>query len=307
MNTYEQIINELLDDYRKIQQAGLPKWAVHKIREGKRSEMVVPTIPFVGKYYAEQEKRILVYASAEVLTDYCCGEETNRPWLDDDTQAENRHRKCFEESFLNATPFFPNVHITPMNRGSLATAVMYLAGIIRGETVDEPRAFYETIAFGNYGKFSIETEYQRIVRENPNLSDREALKKEKKNINKDYAGNISFLSDSHEYIRSDIERLKPDYIIMPSVNDKAFLNSILNSSTKKIETIEIYQMGSRTIHSMGAEGRLNRDNKYKARDIESLPDIIQKAYANISGVSLDKYQYVFDHLDQRLQESGFVR
>lgn len=307
MNRYEQITTNLLNDYRAIRQNGLPQWAVHKIGEDKRNEIVVPTIPFVGKHYAEQEKRILVYASAEVLTNYCCGEETNRPWLDEDTRAENRHRKCFEESFLGENPFFPNVHITPMNSGRLATAVMYLSGIIRGEDVDEPRSFYETIAFGNYGKFSIETEYQRIVRENPNLSNRKTLKKEKKNINKDYAGNKDFLSCSHEYIRSDIDRLKPDYIIMPSVNDKDFLNSILDSSGKKTEVIEIYQMGSQTIHSMGANGRLNRNNRYKERDIKSLPNIIQEAYEYISGVNREKYKYLFDYLDKKLKECGVVK
>lgn len=299
MNNHEQLTKDLIDKYRSIREITLPEWAVHKIKPGNTDKIVVPTIPFVGKHYAEQKKKILVYASAEVLTDYCYGQKTDRLWLDEDEKAENRHRKCFDESILQPNIFFPNIHITPMNDGPLATAVMYLATFIRDEQISEPRSFYETISIGNYGKFSIETKYQYELRMNPYMSDEEkkALKKDKQNKNKDYAGNIDFLKDSHEYIRADIDLLKPDYIIMPKVKDKGFLDSIISSHTKKIE---IYQMGATVINNMGLNGKNNPNNTYKSRDIEQLPKVIQRAYQEIKGVNHEKYSYVFDYLDKKI-------
>ena len=299
MCSYNQLKNELISKYRDIRKNSLPEWAVHKISPSNTDKIVVPTIPFIGKHYAEQKTKILVYASAEVLTDYCYGQKTDRPWLDEDEKAENRHRKCFDESISQPNIFFPNVHITPMNDGALATAVMYLTTFLRDEQINEPRSFYETIAIGNYGKFSIETEYQYELRMNTCLSDEERriLKKEKQNINKDYAGNIDFLKASHEYIRADIDLLKPDYIIMPKVEDKGFLDSIISPHTKKIE---IYQMGSTVINNMGLNGRNNPNNIYKSRDIEQLPNVIQRAYQEIKGINHEKYSYVFDYLDKKI-------
>lgn len=105
MSNYEQLTNELLNKYRCIRENTLPEWAVHKITPGNTDKIVVPTIPFIGKHYTEQKTKILVYASAEVLTNYCYGQKTDRPWLDKDEEAENRHRKCFDESILQANVF----------------------------------------------------------------------------------------------------------------------------------------------------------------------------------------------------------
>ena len=64
----------------------------------------------------------------------------------------------------------PYVHCAPLEDGGLLVAIMYLAYKLRNGAVDHPYNFYEMIAFGNYGKFSIETDFQRKVRENPELS-----------------------------------------------------------------------------------------------------------------------------------------
>ena len=90
-----------------------------------------------------------------------------------------------------------------MNNGCLAIAVYYIASKLYKTNESCPRDFYETIAFGNYGKYSIETEFQKSKR-GFNYGN------EKKNIN--YAGNAALLMESHKYIQQDIETLKPDYI-----------------------------------------------------------------------------------------------
>jgi len=184
-----------------------------------------------------------------------------------------------------------------MNDGPLATAVMYLASLINNRTVEYPRKFYETIAIGNYGKFSIETEYQYQVRNNPEMTDAEKkfLKKEKGNRNKDYADNIDYLLASHDYIRADIETLRPDYIIMPKVEDGNFLESIIGADVKKME---IYQMTSMVVN-LGTIRKNKRDGENKPRNYETLPEVIQQACKSVKGVNLTEFSYLFDYLDKK--------
>jgi len=65
----------------------------------------------VGKHYLEQPKKILVYASAEKLAVYYLGntEEWYGDWLDDDRQAENRHRRCFDDPSFQNDPFTEHI------------------------------------------------------------------------------------------------------------------------------------------------------------------------------------------------------
>lgn len=299
MKTHAELEKELLTAYDEIfkeHKDEVAKWAVHKISPDKIDEPVSPTIPFVGKEYADQKTKILVYASAETLNDYCVGEPTNRFWLDVDSEASNRHRKCFNESVES---FFPNVHITPMNKGYLATAIMYLSHLIRHSEPQEPKVFYETIAFGNYSKFSIETKYQEQLRKNLHLTDGEKkiLYKQLGNKNIDTADKNCYLTVSRDYILQDIAILEPDYIIMPRINDTAFITEL----RKRTKIIEIYQMNSQVVNQMGEGGRNNPNNIYKSRDIEQLPDIIQRACQEIKGINHEKYRYVFDYLDKVLE------
>ena len=62
MSTHETMVNNLIEAYGKISECNSPEWAVHK--RNNQNELVKPSIPFVGKHYADQPKRILVYASA---------------------------------------------------------------------------------------------------------------------------------------------------------------------------------------------------------------------------------------------------
>ena len=109
--------------------------------------------------------------------------------MDDDSRATNRHRNCFDDAAMQENRKLPYVHCGPMEDGGLLTAIMYLSAKLRGEIENAPHDFYESISFGNYGKFSIETELQCKIRNNPNitLAEKLALKKTLNRCNIDYA------------------------------------------------------------------------------------------------------------------------
>ena len=72
MHNYEMKHNELLEVYANhaTRKENMPEWAVHMAKE--KDKLVLPTIPFLGKEYENQKIKILVYASAEVLSEYVC-------------------------------------------------------------------------------------------------------------------------------------------------------------------------------------------------------------------------------------------
>jgi len=285
------MVDDLLSLYRSIltTKDNSPEWAVHK--RTRPNELVRPAIPFVGKYYSAQENKILVYASAENLAGYYCGNTKFwvGDWLDIDSLAENRHRKCFDDANLSDA-FFPHVHIAPMNNGCLSTAVYYIATTLYGIGSLVPRAFYETIAFGNYGKYSIETELQK--------SQRLGLSAVSSNANIDYAGNKDLLAQSHDFVRADLETLKPDCIIMPASMykaDKFFIDEVRGHAI----VVPIYQINSGVINRTIAR-------KYPARDISTLTPPIRHWYehlhqAGMTGKSKEKYLSVFTYLDYVLE------
>lgn len=298
MSSYNFLVDSLIEAYCNISKPNYPTWAVHKRNS---DEIVKPTIPFVGKSYAEQNVKILIYASAENLANYWRGNDKHwaGDWLDDDSRAINRHRYCFDDVSMQHSGKLPYVHCGPMEDGALLTAAMYLSYKLRGGNIDEPYSFYETIAFGNYGKFSIETELQYKIRNNPHLTNDEirVLKKELDRKNIDYATMCEYLKVSHDFVKVDIDILSPDIIIMPSMEDNGFIESIKG----KAEIIRIYQMMPLVINNMGENGRNNKRNQFKSRDISTLPIEIQKAYHLIKGINHYNYSFVFDHLDFALK------
>lgn len=165
--------------------------------------------------------------------------------------------------------------------------------------VDEPYAFYESIAFGNYGKFSIETELQATIRKNPSLTfdEKTRLKKELNRCNIDYATMLDYLKASCAYVQKDIEILKPDCIIMPNMKDNGFIDSIKGHA----EVIRICQMNGTVINNLAPNKRNNGCSKYSKRDIDELPPAVKIAYESIRGINLGNYQYVFDYLDSRIR------
>ena len=62
---------KLIEIYRQVftEKMNTPAWAVHKSSPGHSHELIHCPIPFVGKYYEQQETKILLYASAENLSD----------------------------------------------------------------------------------------------------------------------------------------------------------------------------------------------------------------------------------------------
>lgn len=294
METYDALTAALLTQYRALFSVPscFPDWAVRKIH--CPDEPVKATIPFIGKEYARQDVKILIYASAENLANYYAGSGYwPGEWLDDDGQAVNRHRRCFEKPELQ-NGWFPHVHMAPMNDGCLATAAFYLANKIR--TYDAsitPREFYETIAFANYGKYSIETEKQRNIRLGQGKSGAGS--------NVDYAGNMALMEASREYVRADLRTLQPDYIIMPETvyrADRAFVDECRGSA----EVIGIYQMNVSVIN------RIIRP-RYPLTDPEALPIAVRNWYDNMQSgrmhdgsKSKENYRAVFSYLDEKWAE-----
>ena len=288
MSAHEFLEATLLERYRSLGNENEPVWAVHKRNS---DEIVKATIPFIGKNYGEQSKKILVYASAENLSGYWKGNTKTwvGDWLDDDLSAENRHRRCFQESIIKQDSFFPNVHIGPMNDGYLATAVYYIAAKLYQVDFDNPKNFYETIAFGNYGKYSIETARQRNARK--------GVDDVGSNANMDYAGNRELLAVSHDYIRADLEVLNPDCIIMPKTMywaDKAFIDQ--NKGNAHI--VPISQMNTRVVNC-------HIVRMYKGYERAALPHSVQKWYDELpKGIKAkEKYLSVFTYLDGELEKA----
>lgn len=294
MNKYDSMVENLLRTYREIREKIAPEGAVHQ--RNTPEELVVPTIPFVGKHYAEQEKKILVYASAEVLSDYYPGSQYERPWLDDNNQAENRHRIRFEATKGDGN-FFPNVHIQPMNDGTLATAVLYIAkALMPNLDIDglTPAMFYEQIAFGNYSKYTTQTEQQRSIFENQGINGSD------KNVDPTQmpkAKAQEWLQYSRPYLKADIETLQPDIIILPEKLyniDKQGFDEI--TATSNIAVIGIYQLGPIPINCT-----ISTNPDYKVK--KALHQTFHIWCENIARVSKDNYRCVFNYLDKKVLSS----
>lgn len=214
---HQSLVEELIASYRNIfedqQNAGVLDWSQHK--NSNPQEIVSPTIPFVGKNYLAQKTKILLYASAENLIGY-------DGYLDEDEKAINRHR-WFKDN--KKSDFFPIVHITPISDGSLLIALKYICeqkGIIMPET---PEEFIESIAFANFGKFSIQSE----------------------SCNIDYAKDKSKLDCSMPYVESDLKLLQPDIIVLPETI-YAKEQAAIKESKGDAEVIRLMQINARTVN-----------------------------------------------------------
>ena len=267
--------NLLREKYERIfaDRKNEPGWAMHKKALGHENELIHCPIPFVGKNYAGQKTKILLYASAENLTKY-------DGYLDSDETAINRHRDFFEWSVEKEKSFFPNVHIQPINDGALAIVALYV--YMQFHCVDEitPAEFLERISLANYCKYTLQPE---------NLDGRHR--------NQDYAGCGDYLQNSRDYIEADIAILKPDYVIMPKTiywTDKEFIDGIKG----KAKIIPIYQMNARNINL--------RIKKYPKRAVDDLKGVLPYWYAQlnangINGKIKENFLSVFSYLDSVLQ------
>lgn len=265
--------NETVENLRKnydnifLSKGDTPEWAVHKRND--RTKLIHCSIPFVGKEYCKQNNKILVYASAENLTGYhqCVDWD-----LDDDEIASNRHRVWFENSLQSESLFFPNIHIAPINDGSLILTAYYIYSKIVAEDIAlKPTEFIEKITIGNYCKYSIES-----------------LK------NTDYVKDRSKLKVSREYISEDLRLLKPKYLIMPKSiyeTERSFIDGIKGDA----KIIPIYQINASTINRIIAK----KYSKYDAYKLStSLIEWYNQLGKNgITGKTKDNYLAVFSYID----------
>ncbi|MBR2879745.1 MAG: hypothetical protein IKC02_03635 [Oscillospiraceae bacterium] len=303
----ETITQELLYRYAELQalDENKPNWAVHN--RTKLDQLVRCSISFVGKNYSSQEKKILVYASAENLSWYDYDKDCDN-LLDCDATAENRHRISFDRDQNN---FFPNVHIAPLSNGSLLTAVYYIAQRLCLVGDVSPRKFYEMIAVANYGKFSIETERQKNHRTN------KLLEKAYANRNIDYAHDKHNLNASHDFVLADMETLKPDIIIMPKTiynTDREFIDA----SKGDANVISIIQINAATINRTLSRKNNQNDGEYdyeKYSD-DHLPASVKIWYNHIGetkdgekrkrgdiiGKTRENYLRLFSYIDKKILE-----
>ena len=267
--------------YEKIfsEQQNQPDWAFRK--ENNQDELVRCPIPFVGKNYAQQKVKFLVYASAENLNP-AQYDQNDYKLLNDDEFAINRHRLYFD-SLSNKDKFFPEVHCQPFNDGALAIAAYYIyLGIVGGDKLT-PREFYERIAFGNFGKFAYDS--ARI---------------NGKKKNDDYASDRSRLEYSLKYVRADIECLKPDYLIMVKTTYDV-LKREMESLLPANRIIGIYQMNASSINcNIKAERCGNR-----IVPVDELDDRVKDWYEELhenkfTGDNKRNYRAVFSYLDKIL-------
>lgn len=222
--TYQAAVDELTARYRHIylKKGAEPTWAYRK-RDSTDSP-VHPPIPFVGKAYFDSPIRVLLYASAENLNGY-------DGYLDDDDFAIHRHRYYFDRSVKARDSFFPFVHIAPINNGALVLCTFHILSRLSDMPDMSPAAFLETIAFGNYGKYTI----------CPTGGGR----------NVDYASVPEKLAHSQPYIEADVDILKPHYIIMVGSTyhgagkQKPFVDRIKGDAA----VIPMYQITPTTVNS----------------------------------------------------------
>ena len=267
----------LLQIYHQIfaNKMNQPVWAVHKNTPTHEHELIHCAIPFVGKYYNQQNIRILLYASAENLSDY---NSRGKTYLDCDDYAVNRYRNSFDTSASNPDVFFPNVHIQPTNDGCLAIAALYVYQKFQAIDRISPTEFLERISFANYCKYTIQPEPGRSQ-------------------NRDYAKNSSYLSESHEYIESDIKILKPDYIIMPKTiywADRNYIDAVKGDA----KIIPIYQINARNINL--------RISRYPQLPIQELSPVLMEWYTHLSdhgitGKTQENFLSMFSYIDDVIE------
>jgi hypothetical protein len=255
------------------------EWAVRK--NTNPNDLVHPAIPFVGKNY--EHSKLLLYASAENLVGY-------DGYLDDDIKAINR-RYIFLDGDLPDTKchqlkeakrqcdkgqklFFPNVHIIPVYDGSLVIVSAYILkvlGIRLGYT--NPYEFLENIAVDNFCKFSIERE----------------------NKNKDYANDMKYLKYSINYVKKDLETLKPKIIIMPKeIYKHKEIEQTITNIIPSCTIIPIFQINSRTIN--------RHIKKYPQKDIKDIDKQFicwQEELTNgITGKTNKNFNSIYTYLEE---------
>lgn len=273
---HQILVDQLKESYRQIfaeqSAAGVLSWAQTKLKNP--SELVSPTIPFVGKDYPAQKTKVLLYASAEKLVDRNIKYNGH---IDDDGLAINRHR-WYKDNVERE--FFPMVHIRPIEDGCLLIVLRYICEQLGLDMPTTPKEFVESIAFANFGKFSDKTD-------------------------KDYAKDKAKLDCSMPYVKRDLELLQPDIIVM--------FKSIYETERENIKTIKddaqiipLLQMNVRNIN-------IRIKPKFTLKDKSELSPVIQDWYDarhfnqnKFTGNNHKNFLSVFTYLDSVLKSRNLI-
>ena len=259
MNNIEK---KLAEEYGKIFELpeNRPEWAVKK---GNSVELIHPATPFAGEKYSEA--KVLLYASAENLTG-------DMGHLFDDSYAINRRRKKMNE---DKTKNFPDPHIRPVSDGSLMIATAYILKIL-GKTLSyhNPYEFIEYLAVDNFCKYSVESG----------------------DANQDYANCIEKLRYSFEYVKADLEFLKPEILILPKViYHHREVQQLIRKIVPACLLIPIYQINSRNIN-------IRISKEYPPKDVSTIDPLLvewQKKLENgITGKTNENFCSVYTYLER---------
>jgi len=171
--------DDLIARFQKVcARDGIPEWAWQ----------FKPSVPLIGARY-QPGRSLLVYASAENLKKSNTGGKEAPRFSP--PSAWNRYRKKYEQHGRGSKDFFPKVGIAPVNDGALLAAALYIAERLGLPTCGRPRAFLETLAVGNWCKFSI---YPSST---------------------DYVDALVKLECSLPYVEAELSLLKPRVVHLP--------------------------------------------------------------------------------------------
>lgn len=257
MENLQEILKE---EYKKIFdiRSNRPSWAVKKIAD--KEEIVHPSIPLIGRNF--ENKRLLLYASAENLTSY-------NGWLDKDDLAINRHREWFDSS--NENDIFPKVHIAPVNNGALVLVTAYVLNLLEDNfNYSTPKELIEGISVGNFGKFSIDAGSK----------------------NQDYAKDPSKLKFSFDYVKVDLKTLQPKILIIPqSIYNHGEIQQLIKSIVPECLVIPIYQINNRVINTLIAK-------KYPKISSDKIGILNEwQKELKIKGKTKDNFYSVYSYID----------
>lgn len=271
----------LKKEYKKIfkDPKNRPDWAVK--RSDRKDQIIHPSIPFIGKNY--KNRRLLLYASAENLSHY---NEKGQDYLNKSSFTINRHRQFYEthKNDINEDKPFPDIHIAPVNNGELLVVTAYILKILDNPVKSAlPVELLEDIAVGNFGKFSMTG---------------------KKNI--DYAGSLSKLRYSIEYVKKDLNILKPEILIIPkTIYNHKEIKQIIDSIVPNCYIIPIYQINPRVVNChIASEKRMG----FKLKKTKEIDEIINDWHAKLSkGVfrkkSNENFYSVYSYLDKVIKNA----
>jgi hypothetical protein len=216
---------ELVEAYKaNFDREKRPDWAVRNKEHPE--ELIRPSVPFIGRNYSSARNKILVYASAENLTDYEEGGGAKKRLEGED--AWNRRRVTFDNDKWGSG--FPDVHIRPVDNGFLTTAVAHLAEVYDLlPPSDSPSTLIERIAVDNLGKFTIATPIDQEPK--------------KKLPNRDYAGDERKLAYSFPYIQDDLRVLQPDVVLLTGTSWKLeAVQKLFEDHSPEAKVVPIYQI-----------------------------------------------------------------